>query len=78
VFKAQWSTSALPIPHFTVGDMKRFLDVYDTEKNTTTRKLYDGEHVTAVPAITASHPSRAGRFYGATGAGKVSFFAALD
>lgn len=33
------------------------------------------ESITAVPAVTASHPTRAGRYAGGNASGKISFWA---
>lgn len=75
VFKAQWAaTPGLPA-HLTVGGMgTRAIDVFSGETGEHLAGLYDAEQVTAVPAATGCHPLLGDRYYGATAAGKVSFF----
>lgn len=76
VFKAQWSPAPDLEPHFTTGNMKHPLDVI-SGRGKVLAQLTD-EHVTAVPAVTASHPVIGGRYYGGTASGKVSIFAPGD
>lgn len=53
--------------------MKRLVDVYALD-GTLMGGLTD-ESITAVPAITASHPAVAGKYFGGNSSGKVSFYA---
>lgn len=57
----------------TAGNMDRKLDLISSSGEMLAQ-LYDDEFVTAVPAVTASHPTLPDRYYGGTGAGKVSFY----
>lgn len=50
------------------------VDIYAAD-GTAIARLYDGDVITATPAVTASHPSIVARAYGATASGKVSVFA---
>lgn len=50
--------------------MKQFLSVYNATDGKLIANL-TGAEVTSVPAVTGSHPNKAGRIYGATAAGKV-------
>ncbi|GAA5970067.1 hypothetical protein JCM11641_000252 [Rhodosporidiobolus odoratus] len=72
VIRAKWSTvPALP-PHLHVGDMSRVLDLYSPDGARV--KTFTSEAITAVPAVSASHPTLAGRYYGGAASGKVSFW----
>jgi hypothetical protein len=50
------------------------IDIYAAD-GTSIARLYDGDVITATPAVTASHPSIVARAYGATASGKVSVYA---
>lgn len=64
VFKATWSSNPIVEPYFTIGNMKRCLDVYTKEGKLITQ-LSDG--VTTIPAVTCGHPSQPALFGGAAG-----------
>lgn len=72
VFKATWSSNPNVDPFFTIGNMKRNLDVY-TKDGSLIRSL--GEDLSSVPAVTCGHPSKPVIFGGAAGGG--SLFSAL-
>ncbi|KAK4058898.1 hypothetical protein OIO90_000344 [Microbotryomycetes sp. JL221] len=80
VFKAQWSMCpTLPL-HLHVGNMKRTLDVYapvttpaSTKNQVRVRGLMD-DSISAVPAVTASHPIRECVYAGGNSSGKVSLY----
>ncbi|ORY45028.1 WD40-repeat-containing domain protein [Leucosporidium creatinivorum] len=80
VFRAHWSTCpTLPL-HVIVANMDRTLDVlapFPSPKGKSVVQLTD-EVITAVPAVTASHPTREGRFAGGNSSGKISFYAPPD
>lgn len=50
--------------------MKQYIDVYTATDGHLVAQL-SGAETTSVPAVTASHPFRGGRLYGATAAGKL-------
>ncbi|CAL1704956.1 unnamed protein product [Somion occarium] len=56
VLKAQWSPNPDVYPHFTIGNMDHSLNIY-TGKGVPLAKLADKALVTAVQAVTCSHPS---------------------
>ncbi|KAH9842704.1 WD40 repeat-like protein [Rhodofomes roseus] len=56
VFKAQWSPNPDYYPHFTIGNMKRSLDIYSGRGELVAR-LADPTKISAVQAVTCSHPS---------------------
>lgn len=57
--------------------MKREAEIWASD-GTLLRSLYDGDHVTAVPAVTAMHPTRLGRLATGNGSGRCHFWAPLD
>ncbi|KAL5529639.1 hypothetical protein ACEPAG_5624 [Sanghuangporus baumii] len=56
VFKTQWSPNPDVYPHFTVGNMKHSLDIY-SGKGDLLAQLSDRNKISAVQAVTCSHPS---------------------
>ncbi|SCV66969.1 BQ2448_5615 [Microbotryum intermedium] len=77
VFRAQWIHSPLIPSSFTIGNMKRYLDVYSAD-GTNIAHLAD-EMITAVPAVTAAHPTLGqARLYGGSASGKISFFKQVE
>jgi hypothetical protein len=75
-------------PHFTVGNMKRTLDVFagtgekivglwaDPYVPSFQRDCADEiRRVTAVPAVTASHPGRVDHVFGGNTSGRVQYWA---
>ncbi|KAI8998489.1 WD40 repeat-like protein [Trametes punicea] len=56
VLKAQWSANPDVYPHFTVGNMDHSVDVFSC-KGDHIAKLSDRTKITAVQAVTCSHPS---------------------
>lgn len=60
--------------------MDRTLDVlapYPAPRGQSVVQLTD-EVITAVPAVTAAHPTREGRLAGGNSSGKISFYAPPD
>lgn len=53
--------------------MDRSVDLYSPDR-TAVANFYDAEHITAVPAVTACHPTQEYKYYGGSASGKVSFF----
>ncbi|GAA6011581.1 hypothetical protein JCM11491_004695 [Sporobolomyces phaffii] len=75
VLRAFWSPlppSVAP-PHLHVGNMRRALDLYLPDG--TPVQSYSDEAITAVPAVTACHPTLPGKYYGASASGKIAYFA---
>lgn len=64
VFKATWSSNPVVEPYFTIGNMKRKLDIY-TKDCKLIKSLEDG--LTTIPAVTCGHPSQPALFGGAAG-----------
>ncbi|KAL4253869.1 WD repeat-containing DNA damage-binding protein [Abortiporus biennis] len=56
ILKAQWSPNPDIYPHFTVGNMQHSLDIISC-KGDLIAKLMDKSRITAVQAVTCSHPS---------------------
>lgn len=77
VFKAQWSSNKAVVPHWTSGNMRRSIDIY-AYNGSLLAQLYDSSAITAVPAITASHPNRPDRAYGGNGSGKLYVWAPVE
>lgn len=73
VLRAHWSTVPTLPPHLFVGSMERDVQLYSPD-GTSVAKLYDPDYITAVPAVTACHPTRPDRYYGGSASGKVSFW----
>ncbi|KAI5476495.1 WD repeat protein [Pseudohyphozyma bogoriensis] len=72
VLKARWANHGAS--HFSIGGMSQGLEVFNGATGQMMASLND-QLVTAVPAVTATHPTRPMRFYGGTGSGKLHFFA---
>ncbi|CDZ97239.1 WD40 protein [Phaffia rhodozyma] len=69
ILRAQWSANTDIYPFFTVGNMRRSLDVVAFTGEPIAR-LFDPDFITAVPAVTASHPSVINHVIGGNGSGK--------
>jgi len=55
--------------------MRRAIDLY-TPTGIQSRHLTD-EAITAVPAVTACHPTVAGKYFGGSASGKIAYFSNL-
>ncbi|WVQ73007.1 hypothetical protein IAR50_002570 [Cryptococcus sp. DSM 104548] len=77
ILRAQWSTSLDAPPHFTVGNMKRSLDVVSGVTGERIVGLW-AEGVTAVPTVTASHPGVTDRVVGGNTSGRVQLWSSGD
>ncbi|TDL24768.1 WD40 repeat-like protein [Rickenella mellea] len=55
ILKAQWSPNSDVFPHFTIGNMNHSLDII-TCNGEHVGRLSDRERITAVQAVTCSHP----------------------
>lgn len=76
ILRAQWSLNTDYMPHFTVGNMKRRLDVIAATGDKIVSLWTDG--VTAVPTVTASHPSHATTLVGGNTSGRIQLWTAGD
>ncbi|CAA7271660.1 unnamed protein product [Cyclocybe aegerita] len=56
ILRAQWSPNPDVYPHFTVGNMRHSLDIYSGKGDLITQ-LSDPTMVSAVQAVTCSHPN---------------------
>ncbi|KAF8964048.1 WD40-repeat-containing domain protein, partial [Flammula alnicola] len=56
ILRAQWSPNPDAYPHFTVGNMNHALDIFSSKGDLVTR-LSDPTMISAVQAVTCSHPS---------------------
>ncbi|GHJ85332.1 hypothetical protein NliqN6_1734 [Naganishia liquefaciens] len=76
IFKAQWSQNTDLPPHFTIGNMKKRVSVYS---GLTGALVADLAHpsLTAVPAVTATHPNIPGVVVGANASGKCHLWGRL-
>lgn len=54
--------------------MTRAAEIFASD-GTLLRSLYDEEHMTAVPAVTATHPQHVGRLATGNASGKCTFWA---
>ncbi|CCL99333.1 uncharacterized protein FIBRA_01351 [Fibroporia radiculosa] len=77
VFKAQWSPNPDCYPHFTVGNMEHSLDIFSCKGDLVTR-LADRKKITAVQAVTCSHPSILERAASGNASGRCVLWAPLD
>ncbi|KAG8801953.1 hypothetical protein FRC17_006521, partial [Serendipita sp. 399] len=73
VFKAQWSQNPNAYPHFTVGDMKHGLKIFAADGELLA-ELKDKEKITAVQAVTATHPAWTNRAASGNANGKCIFW----
>lgn len=74
ILRANWSLNTDYMPHFTVGNMKRTLDVYAATGDKIVGLWAEG--VTAVPAVTASHPGRVDCVVGGNTSGRIQLWSA--
>ncbi|ORX40746.1 WD40-repeat-containing domain protein [Kockovaella imperatae] len=74
ILRAQWSLNTEYMPHFTVGNMKRTLDVVACTGDKIASLWTDV--VTAVPAVTVSHPARVDHVLGGNTSGRIQLWTA--
>ncbi|RCI04733.1 hypothetical protein CU098_000941, partial [Rhizopus stolonifer] len=58
-FRARWNTNrhhALKYQHLVIGNMKQTLDIFG-EDGRELIKLYDEDHITAIPSVSQCHPN---------------------
>lgn len=72
ILRANWSLNTEYMPHFTVGNMKRSLDVVSASGDKICQLWTDD--VTAVPAVTSSHPGRVDHVLGGNTSGRIQLW----
>lgn len=73
LLRARWSQNPDLAPHWTIGSMTRSAEIYSADGRLL-RSLYDEEHVSAVPAVTALHPSKGATLVTGNASGKSTFW----
>lgn len=77
ILRAQWSPNLDVIPHFTIGNMEHSLDIF-SGKGDLLARLSDPERITAVQAVTCSHPKIVERAASGNGSGRCVLWAPSD
>ncbi|KAI0035101.1 WD40 repeat-like protein [Vararia minispora EC-137] len=77
ILRAQWSTNPDVYPHFTIGNMDHSLNVFSC-KGDLLAKLQDKSRITAVQAVTCSHPTIVGRIASGNASGRCVLWAPGD
>ncbi|KAJ7235456.1 WD40-repeat-containing domain protein [Mycena haematopus] len=74
ILRAQWSPNPDVYPHFTIGNMEHSLDIFSCKGELVTR-LSDRSKISAVQAVTCSHPSIVERAVSGNGSGRCVLWA---
>lgn len=77
IFRAQWNPNPDVLPHFTVGNMDHSLDIFSGRGDVLAR-LSNRSKITAVQAVTASHPSIVERAFSGNASGRCVLWAPPD
>ncbi|KAI1794521.1 WD40 repeat-like protein [Ganoderma leucocontextum] len=77
ILKAQWTPNPDVYPHFTIGNMDHSVDVYSC-KGDHIAKLADRSKITAVQAVTCSHPNIVERVASGNASGRCVLWAPTD
>ncbi|KAI0709427.1 WD40 repeat-like protein [Earliella scabrosa] len=77
ILRAQWSQNPDVYPHFTIGNMDHSLDVFSC-KGDHIVKLADKSKITAVQAVTCSHPSIVERVASGNASGRCVLWAPAE
>ncbi|KAI0673056.1 WD40-repeat-containing domain protein [Trametes maxima] len=77
ILKAQWTTNPDVYPHFSIGNMDHSLDIFSC-KGDHIAKLADKSKITAVQAVTCSHPSIVERVVSGNASGRCVLWAPED
>ncbi|QRW00614.1 DNA damage-binding protein CMR1 [Ceratobasidium sp. AG-Ba] len=77
ILKARWSENPDAYPHFTIGNMAQSLDVVGCDGQVLA-KLTDRAKISAVQAVTASHPSILARAVSGNASGRCVFWSPAD
>ncbi|KAJ7709851.1 WD40-repeat-containing domain protein [Mycena rosella] len=74
ILRAQWSPNPDAYPHFTIGNMEHSLDIFSGKGELITR-LSDRTRISAVQAVTCSHPTILERAVSGNGSGRCVLWA---
>lgn len=74
ILRAQWTPNPDVYPHFTIGNMDHSLDIFTCKGDLITR-LSDPKRITAVQAVTCSHPNVLERAASGNGSGRCVLWA---
>ncbi|KAF5358192.1 hypothetical protein D9756_001524 [Leucocoprinus leucothites] len=77
ILRAQWSPNPDVYPHFTIGNMKHSLDIF-SGKGDLVARLSDPSRITAVQAVTCSHPNIVERAVSGNASGRCVLWAPPD
>ncbi|KAJ3558674.1 hypothetical protein NM688_g783 [Phlebia brevispora] len=77
ILKARWSPNTEVYPHFTIGNMQHSLDIFSCKGDLLAR-LSDKNLVTAVQAVTCSHPKIVERAASGNASGRCILWAPED
>ncbi|KAH7340695.1 WD40 repeat-like protein [Rhizoctonia solani] len=77
ILRARWSENPDAYPHFTIGNMAQSLDVVG-HNGEVLAKLINREKISAVQAVTASHPSIVARAVSGNASGRCVLWAPED
>ncbi|KZT58936.1 WD40 repeat-like protein, partial [Calocera cornea HHB12733] len=77
ILRAQWSPNPDVHPHFTIGNMEHSLDVF-SHTGEVIAQLYDSTKISAVQAVTCSHPSIVERAVSGNGSGRCILWAPAE
>ncbi|KAK2466875.1 hypothetical protein APHAL10511_001133 [Amanita phalloides] len=77
ILRAQWSPNPDVYPHFTIGNMNHSLDIFSGRGELIAR-LSDDKRISAVQAVTASHPNIVERAVSGNASGRCVLWAPHD
>ncbi|KAI0807417.1 WD40 repeat-like protein [Fomes fomentarius] len=77
ILKATWTPNPDVYPHFTIGNMDHSIDIFSC-KGDHIAKLADKSKITAVQAVTCSHPSIVERVASGNASGRCALWASAD
>ncbi|TFK29980.1 WD40 repeat-like protein [Coprinopsis marcescibilis] len=77
LLKAQWAQNPNVYPYFTIANMNHSVDIY-SGKGQLLANLSDPRRITAVQAVTCSHPNIVERIATGNGSGRCVFWAPED
>ncbi|PBK96921.1 WD40 repeat-like protein [Armillaria gallica] len=74
ILRAQWSPNLDAHPHFTIGNMNHALDIF-SGKGELVARLSDSDRISAVQAVTCSHPKIVARAASGNASGRCVLWA---
>ncbi|KAI0341807.1 WD40 repeat-like protein [Trametopsis cervina] len=77
ILRAQWSPSPDAYPHITIGNMDHTIDIR-TYKGELVAKLQDKKKISAVQAVTCSHPTLVNRIASGNASGRCVLFSPTE